>query len=217
MALNKQQVADLYRRRAKRYDFTAQLYYLAGFRQWAYRKKAVDALSLAPGDAVVELGCGTGLNFALLKEKVGPQGKIIGVDLTDAMLAGARKRIHRNRWSNIELVQCDAATFRYPATVDGIISTFALTLVPEYETVIQAGAAALKPGGCFVILDMKWPVNWPSCLLPLILPTVRPFGVTIDLANRHPWDAMNQCLPSVSVKEYYFGLIYIAVGKRGRF
>lgn len=64
--LNKKEVIDLYRCRAKRYDSTAQPYYLAGFREWAYREKAVGVLALVPGDTAIEIGCGTGLSFALL-------------------------------------------------------------------------------------------------------------------------------------------------------
>src|SRR6516165_7731109 len=113
MPLNEQELVDVYRKRAKRYDFTAQLYYLMGFREWAYREKAVEALALKRGDAVVEIGCGTGLNFGLLENEIGREGKIVGVDLTDAMLGGAQERIHRNGWSNVELVQSDAATFQF--------------------------------------------------------------------------------------------------------
>jgi ubiquinone/menaquinone biosynthesis C-methylase UbiE len=69
---------SIYRKRAKRYDWTNLLLYLIGFRHWAYRKHAVEALGLQKGDTVVDLGCGTGLNFSLLQEQIGPQGKIIG-------------------------------------------------------------------------------------------------------------------------------------------
>jgi len=60
MALTPEAVVDLYRRRARRYNLTANLYYLIGYREYAYRKRAVAALDLAPGDTVVEIGCGTG-------------------------------------------------------------------------------------------------------------------------------------------------------------
>lgn len=56
---SKAEVADLYRKRAKRYDFTANLYYLIGLREWAYRKQAVEALNLQRGDTVVEIGLST--------------------------------------------------------------------------------------------------------------------------------------------------------------
>ncbi len=61
----REHVIGTYRDRAQHYDITANLYYLFGFREWAYRRKAVQALRLRPGDTVVEIGCGTGLNFPL--------------------------------------------------------------------------------------------------------------------------------------------------------
>lgn len=216
MPLSKQEIANLYRRRAKRYDFTAQLYYLAGFREWAYRTKAVEALALKRGDTVVELGCGTGLNFGLLESRIGPQGRIIGVDLTDSMLAGAKERSRRNGWSNVELVQSDAASFEFPRKLNGIISTFALTLVPEYEKVIHAGAEALASDGRFVILDFKLPWNWLSLLAPVIVLALRPFGGTLDAAGRHPWGALQKHFDSVSMTELYGGIAYIAVGREAR-
>ena len=55
------------------------------------------ALGLRPGDTVVDIACGTGLNFPLLEEAIGPDGRIVGVDLTDAMLAQAQRRIESER------------------------------------------------------------------------------------------------------------------------
>ena len=136
MPLSKSEISTLYGSRARHYDVTANLYYVLGFREWSYRKKAVRALQLSPGDTVVEIGCGTGLNFTLLQETVGPTGRIIGVDLTEAMLAQARERVERAGWDNVEIVHSDAAEYDFPVGVNGILSTFALTLVPEYDQVI---------------------------------------------------------------------------------
>jgi demethylmenaquinone methyltransferase/2-methoxy-6-polyprenyl-1,4-benzoquinol methylase len=96
MAIDKRSIALLYGKRAKRYDYSANAYYLLGFREFAYREIGVKALSLKKGDSVVEVGCGTGLNFSLLRKEVGPNGNIIGVDLTPEMLEEADKRIKRN-------------------------------------------------------------------------------------------------------------------------
>jgi demethylmenaquinone methyltransferase/2-methoxy-6-polyprenyl-1,4-benzoquinol methylase len=93
------------------------------------------------GDSVVDIACGTGLNFPLIEEVIGPDGRIVGVDLTDAMLAQAQDRIEANGWSNISLVQADAAGFSFPAEVDAILSTYAMTQVPECAEVIAHGAA----------------------------------------------------------------------------
>jgi demethylmenaquinone methyltransferase/2-methoxy-6-polyprenyl-1,4-benzoquinol methylase len=214
MALTNQELVDVYRKRAKRYDFTAQLYYVIGFREWAYRENAVKTLGLKHGDTVVEIGCGTGLNFSLLEKEIGREGKIVGVDLTDAMLAVAQERVRRNGWSNVELAQSDATSFSFPQGVDGIISTFALTHVADYEKVIRAGSDALRPGGHFVILDFKLASTWISRLAPLLVLTLRPFGVTIDLAARHPWEALKKYFVDVAVHELYGGIAYIAVGNR---
>ena len=82
MIQSKAQLIELYRKRASWYDFTANLYYLIGFREHAYRMRAVRALQLQPGDTVVEIACGTGLNFELLEE-AGSGGNLS----TDAMIA----------------------------------------------------------------------------------------------------------------------------------
>src|SRR5581483_3944910 len=99
---------EVYRKKAKHYDVTSRLYPVPGYPQRAHRLGAVRALRLRPGDSVVEVACGTGLNFPLMERAIGPEGRIVGVDLTDAMLARARRRIEVNGWTNISLVNADA-------------------------------------------------------------------------------------------------------------
>ncbi len=215
VVLSKEEVIDIYRKRAKRYDLTANLYRLVGFREPAYREMAVEALDLQPGNTVVEIGCGTGLNFPLLQEAVGPEGKIVGVDLTDAMLTQAQKRVEDEGWSNVELVQGDAAQYQFPNGVDGIISSFAITLVPEFDQVVRNGAEALSPGKRWVILDFKLPTKQPARLLvPLTVWLTRPFGVRIEMASRHPWESIDKYCANTFLTEYYMGMAYIVAGER---
>jgi len=75
MALDKPRIVDLYRRRARDYDLTSKVFRLLGFREGHYRSLAIRALGLSPGDTVVDLGCGTGLNFPDLRARVGPAGR----------------------------------------------------------------------------------------------------------------------------------------------
>lgn len=151
-----------------------------------------------------------------LENIVGPKGKIIGVDLTDEMLKQAQRRVEKNSWSNVELVKSDAALYQFPSEIDGVISTFALTLSPEFDKVIKNGCKALKTGKRWVVLDLKMPSNWLRHFAPLLIFLTRPFGVTKDLAIRHPWESINKYLENIYLEEFYMGFVYIAIGQRGK-
>jgi demethylmenaquinone methyltransferase/2-methoxy-6-polyprenyl-1,4-benzoquinol methylase len=169
---------------------------------------------------VVDVACGTGLNFSLLEEAIGPDGEIVGVDLTDAMLAQAQRRIERNGWRNVTLVQADAAEFEFPAEVDAILSTYALTQVPECGEVIAHGAAALSGGGRWAVLDLKVPDKAPRRLAQLGVAVVRPFASIDEWMARRPWEviraAMQEELADLSWTELFFGTAFLAAGSRGR-
>jgi demethylmenaquinone methyltransferase/2-methoxy-6-polyprenyl-1,4-benzoquinol methylase len=208
-ALGLEAVRALYRRRSRNYDWTANLYYLIGYREWAYRRRAVSALRLSAGDTVVEMCCGTGLNFSLLQAAVGSEGRIVGVDLTDAMLDEARRRVDRNGWTNVDLVQSEAAVFEYPEGLAGILSTYALTMVPEYDRVIERGAAALRAAGRWVVLDLTVPASL-SRLSGLYLLLTRPFGASLEAARRRPWDSLRRHMGHVERENLFLGFSYLA-------
>jgi demethylmenaquinone methyltransferase/2-methoxy-6-polyprenyl-1,4-benzoquinol methylase len=206
-------IRDLYRVRARRYDLTANLYYLIGFREQHYRKRAVEALRIREGDVVVEIGGGTGLNFSLLQRKTGPAGKIIGVDLTDRMLQQAEKRVTRHGWRNVELVRTDAGAFAFPSGTNKILSTFAITLMPEFDRIILNGKNALPPGGRLAILDLKQ-ADWaPRWLTRMMVWLTSPFGVSLDLTSRHPWESVAKYFPNSSYEEYFIGFVYLSLGE----
>ena len=215
----REHLIEVYRRKAKRYDITSRLYPAPGYPQRGQRRQAVQELRLGRGDTVVDMACGTGLNFSLLEEAVGPEGRIVGVDLTDAMLDQARGRIETNGWSNISLVHADATEFDFPAGVDAILSTYALTQVPECREVIADGAAALSGGGRWAVLDLKVPDSTPRWLAQLGIATVRPFASIDEWIARRPWHAirmaMQETLVDVSWIELFFGTAFLAAGSRG--
>jgi demethylmenaquinone methyltransferase/2-methoxy-6-polyprenyl-1,4-benzoquinol methylase len=207
-----------YRKKAKHYDTTSRLYPVPGYPQRGQRVRTVEALRLRPGDRVVDIACGTGLNFSLLEQAIGPEGRIVGVDLTDAMLARAEDRIEANGWRNVSLVQADAAYFDFPAEVDAIVSTYALSHVPECGAVIAHGAQALARGGRWVVLDLKAPDNAPRWLAQLGISLARPFGAIDEWVARRPWDqlraAMEDELVDLSWTELCFGTAFLAAGSR---
>jgi ubiquinone/menaquinone biosynthesis C-methylase UbiE len=208
-----------YRRKAKHYDVTSRLYPAPGYPQGRQRRRAVQELDLRPGAFVVDMACGTGLNFPLLQEQIGPEGRIVGVDLTDAMLAQAQQRIETNRWTNVSLVQADAAEFDFPAEVDAILSTYALSQVPECGEVIAHGAAALSEGGRWAVLDLKVPDSAPRWLAQFGIAAVRPFASIEEWIARRPWEAIRAAvekeLVDPSYTELFFGTAFVAAGSRG--
>jgi demethylmenaquinone methyltransferase/2-methoxy-6-polyprenyl-1,4-benzoquinol methylase len=210
---------ETYRKKAKHYDTTSRLYPVPGYPQRAQRLRAVQALGLRAGSSVIDIACGTGLNFPLIEQAIGPNGRIVGVDLTDAMLARAQDRIETNGWSNISLVQADAADFDFPTEIDAILSTYALTQVPGCAAVIAHGAAALSAGGRWAVLDLKVPGNTPGWLAQLGTATVRPFASIDEWIARRPWEAiraaMQEELADPSWTELFFGTAFLAAGSRG--
>jgi demethylmenaquinone methyltransferase/2-methoxy-6-polyprenyl-1,4-benzoquinol methylase len=216
----REHLIETYRRKAKHYDVTSRLYPAPGYPQRSQRQRAVRALGLRPGDTVVDLACGTGLNFALLEQAIGPDGRIVGVDLTDAMLARARERMAANGWANVSLEHADAAEFDFPTQVDAIVSTYALSQVPEAAQVIAHGAAALAPGRRCAVLDLKVPGRTPRWLAQVGTAVVRPFAAIDEWLMRRPWDAiraaMQEELVDCSWHELFFGTAFLAVGSRGQ-
>jgi demethylmenaquinone methyltransferase/2-methoxy-6-polyprenyl-1,4-benzoquinol methylase len=203
----------LYQKQAHDYDHSG----IQGLEP--FRREAVKRLHLKHGDLVVDIGCGTGLNFPWLQEAVGPQGRIIGVDLTEAMLEVARRRCAEAGWKNVDLVHADAASYAFPALVNGILSTFALTFIPPAPLVIQNGCRALAPGARWVVLDMAWPTRWPVWFYHLLFfLRLSRYGITADVVRRGPWQAvwttMQQSLAEVERQPFWLGFFYLAWGQQ---
>ncbi len=192
-------VKQKYTEGARIYDWTFPLWTLFGFHE-GWGQKALRALNLRPGSTVLELGCGTGLNFPFLQEAVGPTGKIIGLDLTPAMLAEAQKKIERHGWHNVELIEADATRDELPQGVDGILAAGLLQVIPDHDTLIRKCAGALRSGGRLVVVDGTAVSGVLGFFLnPLLVRLSKSFGVSHESLRRKPWEVMRQYLTDVQV------------------
>ncbi|ADQ66042.1 methylase involved in ubiquinone/menaquinone biosynthesis [Halogeometricum borinquense DSM 11551] len=177
------------------------------------RARGVTSLALDPGDTVLDVGCGPGVNFPALREAVGPDGTVVGLDYSAGMCHRARKRVRKAGWENVHVVRGDAARPPFETPFDAAYATLSMTAMPEATAVIDAVYDSLRPGGRFVVVDTR-PIQdapWDR-LNPLFTPISR--LATNWLPDVDVVGALRDTFETYSLTEYNGGTLYVATATR---
>ena len=194
------------------YDFISPFYDIGSAGSGGPRRQAVAQLRLSPGDTVLDLACGTGLNFPYIQEGIGEQGLLIGLDYSQGMLAKARRKAQRRGWENVRLIQADARTLSADLLkekagierVDKLICTLGLTVIPEWELAFERAWALLNPGGRCAVMD--WHMAGRN-----------PFARFLDAISRGDvrrrcWVPLEEKGTDYSYSTFIRGMVFVAGG-----
>ena len=125
--------------------------------RWTFlfgREAILDQLQLKAGDAVVEVGCGTGHNLQGILKRVGPGGEVFAVDCAAPMLARCTERIQKERWNNVHLVDREYGGKPVTGgTADVVLMSYSLSMIPAWESVIECAWQELRVGGRIGVVD----------------------------------------------------------------
>jgi S-adenosylmethionine-diacylgycerolhomoserine-N-methlytransferase len=150
----------VYRRQRHIYDATRKFFLLG-------RDRLIAELELEPGDAALEVGCGTGRNLIVAARRW-PQARFYGLDISEQMLATAREKIAAAGLSDrITLAQADATDFD-PAALfgradfDRVFLSYSLSMIPDWPGALRASAAVVAPGGALHAVDFGMQDGWPG-------------------------------------------------------
>ncbi|RJQ82944.1 methyltransferase domain-containing protein [Pseudonocardiaceae bacterium YIM PH 21723] len=112
-------------------------------------------LQLKSGDRVLEVGCGTGWTLPALSAAVGPEGSVVAVDYSPAMVARAQARVAREGLSNVRVIQADAADMPLePGSFDAVLAMYAISATRDVPAVVRAVHDVVRPGGRVFVMDV---------------------------------------------------------------
>jgi SAM-dependent methyltransferase len=194
-------------RAREQYETAAQGYdeHMRPFRRW--QLEAIERLELKEGEAVLDVACGTGINFEALEEEVGREGRIIGIDLSPDMLRQARERVRNRGWTNVNLLEAAVEDARLDAVADAALFSFTHDVL-QSEPAVANVIAHLHPGASLASTGAKLGrnpiVNW------FVRRAARGYITTFDGLDR-PWRLL-EGYADMSWKPRALGGAYIAWG-----
>jgi trans-aconitate methyltransferase len=201
------QAAPAYHERADSYERDT-----AAFQP--YRQAVVEALPLRPGEVVLDVGCGTGLCCGLLRDKVGPQGSVVGIEESPEMAAVAREHVVGEGWDNVTVMQVPAEEAQVGLTADAALFC-AVHDILQSEDALANIVATLRPGSWVAAGGGKWAAPMMVALNTMVSALHTPYVRSFRGFDR-PWQHLEQLVEDVQIRELAFGSGYVMTGRTPR-
>jgi SAM-dependent methyltransferase len=195
-----------YRATASGYDR-----HMRRFARW--QRLAVDRLELRPGGVVIDVACGTGLNFPMIEEQIGADGRIIGIDLSPDMIAQARQRATDEDWNNVTLIESAVEDAEIGAQADAALFSFTHDVLQSPRAVANV-IDHLRPGATVASVGAKLGARWNVVVNSFVRLSARPYVTTFEGLDR-PWREVERYAGSMEHKNLAFGGAYVAWGTMG--
>lgn len=181
-------------------------------RRW--RRRAVQHLQLKPGDCVIDAGCGSGSNFTFLVDAVGPNGRVLGIEIDPFMTAKARELVLVKGWKNVSVITASAQDAVLENQYDALLM-FAVQEILNSEQALNALFTGLRDKARVVTFGAKLSDTFPGRLAnPLFrrlsrtwLPPEAPIGA-------RPWEHLEARLDDLKVEIQAGGIFYLVHGTK---
>ena len=175
------------------------------------RQRAVELLKLQEGDRVLDMGCGLGGSFPYLVHAVGSPGEVVGVEISPVISINARKRVEKNGWRNVEVIQADARTVHLTGKFDGLL-LFATDVI-FLEDALENIFPHLRDGARVVLFGAKTLSNRLGKIWNPVLRMLFNFTFsTTPKPDNEPWRMVAKRVENLDVEEYFMGLMFLASG-----